>query len=172
MLNSQRPAKDEYHQFYKRYIDLVKGNHILSELEVLLEKTTQFLTKIPVDKWQFRYAPGKWSLMESWMHLVDSERIFAYRALRIGRGDTTPLEGFDQDVYVPAYRAESRTPSEMVEEYRSVRLATISLFRQFSDYDLQQQGNASNAVVTVRALGYMIAGHELHHVLLTKERYL
>jgi len=112
------------------------------------------------------------TLKESWIHVVDTERIFAYRALRIARGDETPLAGFDQNDYVPHSNAANRTPESIVEEYKSVRAATIHLFKNFDATAWSRFGTASGGKVSVNALAFMIIGHEAHHVALTQERYL
>ena len=167
-----RPAAEECAPFYQKYIDQVPGEDALALLRETLESTANFLEKIPEEKWDFRYAPGKWSLKESFIHLIDAERVFAYRALRISRNDTTPLAGFDQDTYIPFYQAERRSPDSIIEEYRSVRRATITLFQHLDEEALARTGTASGSAVTVRALAYIIAGHEQHHLRLARERYL
>lgn len=171
-LSITRPAEEECAAFYQKYIDQVPGEDAFALLCDTLESTTAFLEKIPVEKWDFRYAPGKWSLKESFIHLIDAERVFAYRALRISRNDSTPLAGFDQDTYIPYYQAERRSPESIIDEYRSVRRATITLFRHLDEEALGRVGTASGSAVTVRALAYIIAGHEQHHLRLARERYL
>lgn len=171
-LSINRPLPEECAPFYQKYIDQVPGGDALALLRDTLDSTTGFLENIPVEKWDFRYAPGKWSLKESFLHLIDSERVFAYRALRISRNDPTPLAGFDQDAYIPFYHAERRNPESIIEEYRSVRRATITLFQHLDEEALDRKGTASGSGVTVRALAYIIAGHEQHHLRLTRERYL
>jgi len=168
---TNRPKKNEYNPYYETYIGLVPTENILEHLEITKLATGAYLQSIPADKWDFRYAEGKWSLKESWIHVLDTERIFAYRALRISRGDATPLSGFDQNEYVPFYNANHRTAASIIEEYEAVRMATISLLKNIDNAALRRLGTASDSPISVRALAYMIAGHELHHLNLTRERY-
>ena len=119
-----------------------------------------------------RYAPGKWTIKEVLIHICDTERIFAYRALRIGRGDITPLPGFEQDDYVPVSQANSRSIKNILAEYESVRKATLTLFNSMPRQAFTHIGTCNNSPVSLRALAYMIAGHEMHHVAIIKERYL
>lgn len=167
-----RPHEEACAPFYRNYIEQVRGEDALAVLRANLETTADFLRSIPVEKWNQAYAPGKWTLKESFIHLIDSERVFAYRALRIARNDQTPLAGFEQDDYIPYYQAEQRSPASIIKEYRSVRQATISLFENLDAAALDRSGEASGSAVTVRALAWMIAGHEQHHLNLTKEKYL
>ena len=120
----------------------------------------------------FRYAENKWTIKEILVHIMDDERIFMYRALRIARNDKTPLPGFEQDDYVPYSRANERSLANIFREYKTVRNATLSLFNSLSKEDLMRVGTANNHHVNVRALAYHIAGHELHHLNIIKERYL
>ena len=171
-MTNKRPAPEECAPYYKRYIDQVEGDDIIKILEKEKEETTKFLESIPWDKWEHAYAEGKWTLAEVLMHLIDGERIFAYRALRIARNDQTPLPGFEQDDYVPFTEANKRLPASIVREYQTVRDASLSLFSHFSDAMWERFGTASNNPVTPLALAYIIAGHELHHLKIIKERYL
>lgn len=171
-LTNNRPAKNEYNPYYETYISLVVTNDIVEHLTVSKIATVAYLGSIPTEKWDFRYAPGKWSLKESWIHVLDTERIFAYRALRISRNDTTLLAGFEQDDYVPFYNADHRSPASIIEEYELLRASTISFFKNLDTTAMERMGTASNSPVSVRALAYMIGGHELHHLGLTRERYL
>lgn len=167
-----RPLPEEYAPFYRGYIEQVEGRDALAALREALDNTTRFLQSIPTEKWNFRYAPGKWSLKESVIHMLDTERVFSYRALRISRNDQKPLQGFDQDDYIPFYHAETRSPESVIEEYRSIRLATLSLFQNLDEAAVNRMGTASGKGVSVRALAYMIAGHEQHHMRLAREKYL
>ena len=166
-----RPQPSEYAAYYDRYISLVEGEDILNVLE---EQRRQFLLlmsgRAEADG-NVRYAPGKWTVKELIGHLNDSERIFAYRALRIGRGDQTPIEGFEQDPYVQNADFDARTLEEMIEDYIAVRRATVSLFRNFPADAWARTGTANRNPVSVRALAFTIAGHELHHRRILEERY-
>lgn len=144
----------------------------MATLEKSKKDTYLLLQSLPVDIWKKRYAPGKWSVAEVLLHLMDSERIFAYRALRLGRGDTTPLPGFEQDDYVPHSDADKRTAASIVEEYLAIRNATIELLKNFTPERWSGRGLASGHEVTVRALAFIIAGHEAHHLQIIRERYL
>ena len=172
MLEITRPQADECAPYYHRYINQVSGENALATLESTALSTPEFFKTIPAEKWDFRYAPGKWSLKESILHMIDTERIFSYRALRIARNDQTPIEGFEQDDYIPYYQADQRTAESIIEEYQAVRAATLHLFRNLDQAALLRRGTASGQSVSVRALAYMLAGHEQHHLKLTRERYL
>ena len=168
----QRPTTAEYAPYYHKYVELVKSDTIFPTLFEQLSETIQFFQQIPKDKWLFRYAPGKWSLKESWIHVLDVERVFAYRALRIGRGDQTPIPGFDHNAYVPESQADERTIESIIEEFRAVRQGTVHFFQNLPSDVLTNEGTASEKTVTPRALAYMIMGHLLHHKNLAVERYL
>ena len=167
-----RPTESEYAPYFQRYTSKISEEDAFPVLEKALGEHVTFFEKIAPDRWDFRYAPGKWSLKESIIHMIDTERIFAYRALRIARNDKTPLPGFEQDDYVPFYHAENRSPASIISEYKAVRTATLELFRYLTEEDLMHTGTMSGMPISVRALAHLIAGHERHHILLTKERYL
>lgn len=171
-MTNRRPAPDESAEYYHNYIRQVEGDDILRALEVGMTEALAFLKSIDREKWAFAYAPGKWTLADVLMHVIDGERIFAYRALRIARNDTTPLPGFDQDQFVPYAEAGKREPESIVAEYAAVRNATLHLFHNFSDDMWRRRGIASTFPVTPLALAYIIAGHEQHHLRVIRERYL
>ena len=164
------PAADEHAPYYGRYTSLVGGD-VLAQLGSLPTSTPRLLANTSEDLGNFRYEPGKWSVKDVLGHLVDAERVFSYRALRIGRGDTTALPGFEQDDYVVAARFERRTLADMAAEFAVVRGSTLALYRGFDDEAISRRGTASGMTVTVRALAAIIAGHELHHVAILKARY-
>lgn len=166
-----RPQPGEYAQYYDRYISLVQGDDILKTLNQQRRDTMLLLSGRDEEDGDFRYAEGKWSVKELLGHLCDTERIFAYRALRIARGDTTPLAGFEQDDYVRNGSFARLTLADLVEEFIAVRRATLTLFRNLDEDAWMRRGVASNNEVTVRALAYMIAGHELHHRRILIEKY-
>ena len=168
----KRPKSGEFPPYHQNYIDLVKDNNPLQTLTNAWGETTSFLKNLSETQWDYRYAPNKWNIKEIFIHLIDAERIFAYRALRIARNDSTPLLGFEQDDYVPFSGAKYRTPASIVEEYQSVRKASLSLFQSFSDDMWTRIGTASNHPISVLALAYIMAGHEIHHLNIIKERYL
>lgn len=167
-----RPTADEYNAYYGRYISKVPDGDIVQTMTSQLSSTLELLNSIPESKGDHRYAEGKWTVKEVLAHLNDSERIFAYRALRIARGDKTPLPGFEQDEYVPLSHASERTIRDFAEEFRDVRRASVALFRHLDEEDMSRRGTASNNPVTPRALAYIIAGHELHHLAILRENYL
>ncbi|MGC1371820.1 MAG: DinB family protein [Candidatus Sulfotelmatobacter sp.] len=166
-----RPELPEYAPHYERYIALVDGENILSVLEQQRRQTMLLLSGRNEDDGNIRYAPDKWSAKEVLGHVCDTERIFAYRTLRIARGDSTPLPGFEQDDYVRSGPFANCTLSSLVEEFIAVRRATLSLLRNLDEAAWMRRGVASNSQVTVRALAYMIAGHELYHRRILEEKY-
>jgi DinB family protein len=166
------PETSDYAPYYQKYVSLVQGDDLTRLLEAQLGDTFATLRGINEQKSMHRYEPGKWSLKEVMGHLTDAERIFSYRALRFGRGDQTALPGFEQDDYVAAANTDARAWSDLVAEFEHVRRATILLFQGFNEEAALRTGTASNASVSVRALGYIIAGHELHHMKIVRERYL
>lgn len=171
-MTHRRPTDQESHDYFKLYINQVTADNFLKVLEDALESTIQFLENIPAEKWDYRYAEGKWSLKEAFIHVLDTERVFAYRAMRVARNDMTPMPGFNQDDYVPFYNADERSPYSIIEEYRAVRSATVAQFSNYTDEMLDRIGTASEHAISTRALGFMIAGHEIHHLRITRERYL
>ena len=170
--DSLRPQPGESAPYYDRYISLVPGHDVLAALEDQRRQTLLLLSGRPESDGDFRYAPGKWSLREVLGHINDTERIMSYRALRISRGDTTPLAGFEQDDYVRNGPFARCTLADLIEEYIAVRRATVSLFRNLDEVAWTRRGKASENEVTVRALAYIIAGHELHHRRIVEEKYL
>jgi hypothetical protein len=165
-----RPESNDYAPYYDKYVSLVPEGDILLTLENQLPATLALLAR-PESDGDFRYAPGKWSAKESLGHVIDAERVFSYRAMRISRDDKTPLAGFEQDDYVKYGPFSHCTLASLVDEFASVRKATIALFRALDDAAWTRRGTASNHEVTVRALAYMIAGHELHHRRIFQEKY-
>ena len=168
----RKPQAGDYAPFYENYVAAVETNDIVAYLAAQNDQIAAFLKDIVWEKWDVAYGEGKWTLAEVVLHILDAERIFAYRALRIARGDDTPLPGFEQDDYVPNSGAALRTPASIVDEFVAVREATVHLFKNFSDDMWERRGTASGAEVTVRALAYIIAGHAEHHIRVIRERYL
>ena len=167
-----RPQADEYSTYYGNYISNVPDGNVLGLLATQVEDTLALLRGIPEVRGTHRYAPDKWSIKEVFGHLCDTERIMSYRALRIARGDTTPLPGFEQDDYVPPGRFDRRTLEDLGEEFAAIRRASVHLFRHLDDEALARRGTASGNPFTPRALAYVIAGHERHHVGILKAKYL
>jgi hypothetical protein len=172
---SLRPQPGEYAPYYDRYISLVPGTDVLAALAALEDQRRQMLLLLSgrtESDGDLRYTPEKWSLKEVLGHISDTERIMSYRALRISRGDATPLEGFEQDDYVRNGPFARRPLADLIEDYIAVRRATISLFRNLDEAAWTRRGVASKNEVTVRALAFIIAGHELHHRKILEEKYL
>lgn len=167
-----RPAPTEYVAYYSRYIEKVAGEDVIAALKNQLRETIAFLNCITNEEASSRYAPGKWSVREVLGHIIDTERIFAYRALRIGRGDATPLPGYEQDDYIKGANFDKVRWSALIEEFELVRRANILMFSGFTDDAWMRSGIANNAPVTARALAWIIAGHELHHRGVIEEKYL
>jgi len=167
-----RPERGEYAPFYETYISKVQGNDILATLDDQRRQMLLLLSGRAESDGDIRYAPGKWSVKEVLGHVCDAERIFSYRALCIARGDSTPLPGYDENSYVANAPFSRRSLPDLIEDFIAVRRATLSLFRNFDDDAWMRRGNANNNGVTVRAIAYIIAGHELHHRLALQEKYL
>jgi uncharacterized damage-inducible protein DinB len=166
-----RPTPTEYAPFYQPYIEKVRGDNLHEALVQYSRSSLAFWQAIPEDKGDYAYAPGKWTIKQLLNHLCDAERIFAYRALRIARGDETPLAGFEEDDYAKAAQVSHRTLKELVHEFQSVRSATLSLFNSFGEIELSRFGTTNGAKVSVNAIGFIIIGHTLHHEGVLKERY-
>jgi uncharacterized damage-inducible protein DinB len=166
-----KPERGEYDPYFQRYVDLVPDGDIVTTLSSQIDRTMALLRNVPEENTGESYAPGKWSIKEVIGHVIDTERIFAYRALRIGRNDKTPLAGFEQDDYVAATNFNARTLAGLLEEFAIVRSASIHLLKHFTDAEWLRRGTANQKEITARAMAYNIAGHELHHVGVLKSRY-
>lgn len=166
-----RPGADEHIEYYTKYIARVPGEDVGEALRSQGTATLRLLQGVTDAQALHRYAAGKWSVKEVLGHLTDAERVFAYRALRFGRGDTTPLPGFDENQYVPAAQSDLRTMHSLRTELGAVRASTLSLLDSFDAEALVRRGEANGHSISVRALLWIVAGHELHHVALLRERY-
>ena len=166
------PDASEYASYYGRYITLVAGNDVVAALEDQPRETLALLSGLTEEQGDYRYAPDKWSIKEMLGHVIDAERVFSYRALRFARNDGTPLASFEQDDYVRAGGSAERRLADLIEEFVCVRRATVWLFRALSPEAWMRRGVASDNPVSVRALAYIVAGHELHHRTVLKEKYL
>jgi hypothetical protein len=167
-----KPVEGEFLPYYARYIGLVASGDVLSTLRSQMTQTQNLLSGLPSSIATYRYAPDKWSVNELIGHVIDSERIFAARALRFARNDHTPLPGFEQDDYVRNSKFDAYPLAELASELESVRRASIFLFQHLEEPAWMRRGAANNAEVSVRALAYIIAGHELHHREMLLTRYL
>lgn len=167
-----RPETSEYAPYYDRYISLVPEQDILSLLSAQFKETNAAISTLTEEQSEFRYAPGKWSVREMLGHMIDTERIMAYRALRFARNDKTPIEGFEQDDYVRHGPFHQCRLPDLLEEFGYVRNATVCMFRSLTEEAWLRRGVASNNEMSVRALAYVIAGHERHHMRVLREKYL
>jgi hypothetical protein len=158
--------------FYKNYVKLVEEPDLLTALRLSAYRSLELLHGVPEKKWDYYYGPGKWSVREVWAHVMDAERIFAYRALRFARNDKTELPGFDETAYVPESQACARTLPRLADEFMRLRLSSIDLFESFSAEMLARRGVANQTAVSVATLGFIMAGHEAHHRKILRERYL
>lgn len=167
-----RPDIQTVPAYFQKYVELVKDLDLIDALRYAEEQVQEVLSKIPEDKGTYRYAEGKWTIKEVLNHIMDVERVFAYRALRFSRNDQTPLPPFEENDYAPQANAHERSVADLKEEMRRLRETTIDLFRSFTPEMLRREGTASNKKISVLNLGYITAGHDLHHVNILRERYL
>jgi hypothetical protein len=166
-----RPASTEYAPFYGGYVNAVPDGDLIAILERQIRDTTTLLSGVSEDRAGHRYAPGKWTIREVAGHLVDAERVFTYRALTFARGDATRLPSFEEDAWAAASNADRRPLADHVAEFAAVRAATIAMFRGFTDVEFARIGTASGNPISVRALAYITAGHERHHIQVLRDRY-
>ncbi len=159
-------------EYYHRYVNLVGDGDVLSHLDEIKEEHLSFLSGLPAHKHEYRYAENKWTLKEILAHIIDTERIMAYRALCFARNDKTELPGFDQDSYVIHSNANNRLWTDLLRDYSAVRTNTLLLFNGFEDEMWNNIGNANNKQISVHGLAYVIAGHDIHHINIIRERYL
>ncbi|RYD57937.1 MAG: DinB family protein [Sphingobacteriales bacterium] len=168
-----KPSEGEYVPYAIAYVSqLPDDGAVLKHMAGNRDYIIAMLQSLSDEELAYRYAPGKWNIKEVMVHVIDAERIFAYRALRIARNDKTPLSGYEQDDYVAASNASGRDMADILAEYEATRNASLALFHSFAEDDHLKTGIANDHPVSVRALAYQIAGHELHHVKIIKERYL
>ena len=170
-MNLERPQSDEHSSYFSRYVDLVPDGDFTQMLEAEFERDIKALEKLTEQQAHHRYAPDKWSVLDVIGHLSDAERVFAYRALRFARGDETPLAGFDENTWMPIANFDSRELFSLLGEWRSVRAASLSLYKQLEPNAWLRRGPANGVTTSVRALAYMTLGHELHHRELLRTRY-
>jgi hypothetical protein len=167
-----RPATDEYEPYYGTYVDKVDcDGPVLDLLETQQAEVQTLLASVDDERGDFRYAEGKWSIKEVVGHIVDTERVFAYRALCFARGESQPLPGMDQDDFVEGGDFGARRVRDLALEYQASRRSTLTLFAGFSNLQLGRRGVASGCEFTARAIAYIIAGHERHHLMVLRERY-
>ena len=163
---------DTIPHFYKNYVKQIEETDLLQALRISGHRMVEVVHSIPVSKQDYRYADGKWSVRELLCHVIDCERIFAYRALRFARNDRTPLEGFEENDYAPQANAQNRSLGSIADEMARVRASTIDLYQSFSPEMIMRKGAANKNEISVMALAFIIAGHETHHRKVLVERYL
>ena len=172
MTSTSRPEPTEFSPFYAGYIAHVPDGDIIETLRTQGDTTSALARSLAEEKGGHRYAHGKWSIREVFGHLADTERIMSYRALCVARGDTTSLPGFDENAYVAHARFDERTLASLADDLVLVRQATVRLLVTLNDEELARSGTANGAPITARALAWVIAGHERHHLAILRERYL
>ena len=168
---AKRPVAGEFAPYYEPYIALVPDGDIADILESQIKTTVAKLRPIPEERGTFRYQPGKWSINDVVNHVNDTERVQTYRLLRIARGDKTPLPGFEEKDYAAVAGADGRDLSEIIDEFETIRRATLALVRSLDPEVWARRGIANTYDVSVQALAYIIAGHELHHMNILRDRY-
>jgi hypothetical protein len=168
----RKPETSEYNQYYETYISLIDGGDLLGTLEEQMRETRDLFAGFPEERGSYAYAEGKWTVKEVISHLLDGERIFGYRLLRISRGDATPIEGFEQDDYIENSHANERTFNDMLCELGDLRAANLRLMSSLDESDWQRMGTASGSPVSARAIAFIMAGHIKHHLNIVRERYL
>lgn len=166
-----RPAPTEHHAYFAGYISLVPDGDFFANMESQARESARMLRSVSEEKSQFRYAPGKWTIRELLGHLIDSERVFMYRALTFARSDPTNLPSFDENMWAKASNAAGRSMKELIAEFEAVRAATLAMLRGFTEEQFARSGIANNNQVSVRALAYITAGHERHHIRILREKY-
>ncbi len=172
MMNLSQLNENEYNPHYKSYILELGDVDLIEILTASSEELLKTIKDLPEKKLLFRYNEGKWTIKELLQHIIDTERIMSYRALRFSRNDATELQGFDENWYVENSNGNDRNFDDLLEEFICTRRASISLFKSFTDEMLFLSGTANGSDMTVRALGFIIAGHQIHHLKIIKERYL
>ncbi len=171
-MNSAQLTENEYAPFYKNYIKGLGDVDLFEVLRSSLDATLNTLKNLPEEKLVYRYAEGKWTIKELVQHIIDAERVLSYRALRFSRNDSTDLHGFDEDWYVNNSHGNNRNFKELLDEFSNIRKASISLFTSFTPEMLTMSGSANGSLMSVRALAFVIVGHQMHHLKIIKEKYL
>lgn len=168
----KRPETNEFAPDYDNYISFIEGDNVMPVLNSQVAEIRSIFADVAEEKGSYAYAPGKWTLKEMLSHLIDGERIFAYRILRISRGDKTPIEGFEQDDYIENSNANNRTFADLLDEFDLQRQSNLLLISNISEKGSKLMGTANDTPVSARALVYMTAGHVSHHLKILNERYL
>ncbi|MBP1224558.1 DinB family protein [Flavobacterium sp. 1355] len=171
-MNASQLLENEYSGHFVTYIKEAGDGKLIEELEISLHDFIRFVQNIPMDKFDYRYAEGKWTIKDIIQHIIDTERIFAYRALRFSRFDKTPLPSFEENDYANNTNSNGRSIQELLTELSAVRHSTLLFYKSLSEEQLKAIGTASNNPISVRALGFVIIGHQKHHQKIFEERYL
>lgn len=171
-MKTSQLVENEYPVYCETYFNAAGEVVLIEELEICLHDFIRFVQNLPMDKFDYRYAEGKWTIKEIIQHIIDTERILAYRALRISRNDSTPLPGFDENSYAANTPANTRSLQDLLTELSAVRHSNLLLFKSFSEEQLLSKGIASDQPISVRAIGFMIIGHQKHHQNVFLEKYL
>jgi len=171
-MNSSQLSENEYSGGFATYIREAGNVNLIEELEISLHDFIRFVQNIPMDKFDYRYAEGKWTIKDIIQHIADCERIFAYRALRFSRNDQTPLPSFEENDYAVNTNANGRSIQDLLTEFSALRHSTLLFYKSLSEEQLKRMGTASNIQISVRALGFTIIGHQKHHQKVFEERYL
>ena len=167
-----KPEKSEYDPYYEKYVSLIIDDDIVPVLAGQPTELQDIFTALPEEKGTYAYAEGKWTIKEVLSHLIDGERMFAYRVFRIARGDKTPIEGFEQDGYIENSHANDRAFAELLDEFNLLRRANVLFFKNLIGDDWIRSGTANHVEISVRALAFIMAGHISHHVAILRSRYL
>lgn len=167
-----RPSESEYASYYSGYVAAVEGNDVLAELRRRHAEAVATCRSISEEQSNTAYAPGKWTIKQLLSHVIDCERVFAYRALRFSRGDETPIEGFDQDPYVENARLDDYPFASLVDEFDHLRASTIRMVEHIDETGWLARGKANGVDISVRAIVFIVAGHEIHHANILRDRYL
>lgn len=171
-MKTSQLLENEYSTFQSTYIKAAGEVILLEELEISLHEFIRFVQNIPLDKFDYRYEEGKWTIKEIIQHIIDTERIFAYRALRISRNDVTPLPGFEENDFANNTPANTRTIQDLLTEFSAVRHSNLLLYKSFTEDQLTRTGTVSDSRVSVRAIGFILIGHQKHHQKVFENRYL
>lgn len=163
---------DNIPEYYRLYVDLAFHADLIEALTATMDDTLKLISMLPAEKENYRYYENKWSIKEVFVHLIDIERIFQYRATRFSRYDNTEIEGFEQNDYASNSGAASRKMKNILDEYKAVRISSIELFNNMTETQLDYEGKANNVIITPRILGWIIAGHNIHHCNVIREKYL
>ena len=166
-----KPAEGEYPAYYKAYLRAAKGDSLLDSFGLASADEVHTFGMVPDDRWDYRYAPGKWTVKEVFQHIIDTERVFSYRALAIARGEQANLPAMDEDAYQAQARTSARNAADVMRELKALRASTVELFSSFDAEAMAQSGTANGKHITVLALGWIISGHSGHHLRILRERY-